>query len=117
MRKLVKVFKALSDPNRVRILKMLELRPLCVCELTQALNLATSTVSKHLSLLREADLILDKKDGKWVYYYLNDTVPHPYGEVILPALQTWLEKDANVQVDRAQVLATCREEACKIYEK
>ena len=61
MRELVKIFKALSDSNRIRIIKMLQIRPLCVCEITAVLNLATSTVSKHLSILREADLIYDIK--------------------------------------------------------
>ncbi len=117
MRELVKTFKALSDPNRVRILKMLEVRPLCVCEITQVLNLATSTVSKHLSLLRDADLISDQKDGKWVYYKLNQTAPHEYGQTILPAIQSWLNEEKNVQEDRLSVLATCREEACKIQDK
>ena len=70
MRELVKVFKALSDSNRIRILKMLEVRPLCVCEITEVLKLATSTVSKHLSILRDAGYIIDQKEGKWVNYYL-----------------------------------------------
>ncbi len=115
MREFVKIFKALSDPNRVRILKMLEIRPLCVCELTQALNLAISTVSKHLSLLRDAELIVDEKDGKWVYYKLNQAVAHEYGRLLLPAMRSWLNEDSDVRSDHAQVLATCREEACKIY--
>ena len=63
MRNLVKVFKALSDSNRIRIIKMLEQRRLCVCEITEVLKLASSTVSKHLSILRDAELILDEKDG------------------------------------------------------
>ena len=71
MRSLIKIFKALSDQNRIRILKMLQIRSLCVCEITEVLNLATSTVSKHLSILRDADLIFDEKDGKWVNYHLN----------------------------------------------
>ena len=64
MNPLIKIFKALSDTNRVRILKMLEIRPLCVCEITAVLGLAMSTVSKHLSIMREADLIFDKKENK-----------------------------------------------------
>ena len=64
MRNFIKVFKALSDFNRIRIVKMLQLRPLCVCEIREVLDLATSTVSKHLSILRDAELILDEKDGK-----------------------------------------------------
>ena len=117
MKQLVKVFKALSDPNRMRILKMLEVRPLCVCEITNALNLATSTVSKHLSLLRDADLIEDEKDGKWIYYHLNESVTHQYGQLLLPALRNWINEDKSVQVDKEQVLTICRDEACKIYMK
>jgi len=71
MRDLVKIFKALSDSNRLRILKMLEVRSLCVCEITEILSLATSTVSKHLSLLRDAEFISDEKEGKWVTYSLS----------------------------------------------
>ncbi len=117
MKQLVKVFKALSDPNRIRIIKMLEVRPLCVCEITNALHLATSTVSKHLSLLKEAELINDKKDGKWIYYHLNETVAQPYAQFILPAMRNWINEEEQVQTDKAQVLAVCREEACKIYVK
>ena len=64
-RDIVKVFKALGDSNRIRIVKMLEARELCVCEVREVLDLSNSTVSKHLSVLRDADLILDRKDGKW----------------------------------------------------
>ena len=74
---LVKRFKALSDPNRIRILKMLEVRHMCVCEITSVLGLATSTVSKHLSILRDAGFIVDKKNGKWVEYEyrpINDNI-------------------------------------------
>ncbi len=117
MKQLVKVFKALSDPNRVRILKMLEVRPLCVCEITNALNLASSTVSKHLSLLKEADLITDEKEGKWIYYQLNESVPHPFGRSLLPTIRTWINDDEQVQADKEQVISVCRDEACKIYLK
>jgi len=78
MRKLAKTFQALSDTNRIRILKMLEVRHLCVCEITEILYLANSTVSKHLSILRDAEFILDEKDGKWVNYFLNDSKNNTY---------------------------------------
>lgn len=71
MKSAIKIFKALSDANRLRIVKMLETRSLCVCEITEVLKLAPSTVSKHLSILKEADLIIDMKNSKWVYYRLN----------------------------------------------
>jgi len=67
----IKFFKALCDPNRLRILKMLQTRMLCVCELTEALGLAASTVSNHCKILKEAGFIIEEKDGKWVNYGLN----------------------------------------------
>lgn len=67
----VKFFKALSDTNRLRILKMLQTNPLCVCEITNVLELATSTVSQHLKILKEAGFIIEEKDGKWVNYLIN----------------------------------------------
>jgi ArsR family transcriptional regulator len=70
MKSHLKIFKALGDKNRLRIMKMLEARPMCVCEITAVLNLAPSTVSKHLSLLHEAALIEDRKEGRWVNYTL-----------------------------------------------
>ncbi len=73
-RKTINVFRALGERNRIRILKMLGERELCVCEVREVLNLSTSTVSKHLSILRDAGLILDWKDGKWVNYKLNADV-------------------------------------------
>ncbi|GAB1372844.1 hypothetical protein MASR1M45_29070 [Candidatus Kapaibacterium sp.] len=71
MDEFLKISKAISDRNRVRILKMLEVKPLCVCEITNILNVANSTVSNHLSILKESGLIIDKKDGKWVEYQIN----------------------------------------------
>lgn len=71
MDEFLKISKAISDRNRVRILKMLEVKPLCVCEITKILNVANSTVSNHLSILKESGLIIDKKDGKWVEYQIN----------------------------------------------
>ena len=66
------ITKALADENRVRILMALNGRnELCVCQLIDMLQLAPSTVSKHLFILRNARLILGRKDGRWMYYRLN----------------------------------------------
>lgn len=62
--------KALSDPNRVRILLALKSGELCVCQITELFGLATSTVSKHLSILNQAGLIRSRKTERWVYYRL-----------------------------------------------
>lgn len=88
MKELIKIFKALSDPNRLRIVKMLERRSLCLCEIAAVLNLAASTVSKHLSILREANLIVDHKNGKWVNFYLNKDTSERYAREMLRFLET-----------------------------
>lgn len=68
MRELIDVAKALSDPGRVRILLALKDRELCVSQLAELLGLATSTVSKHMAVLRRAYLVEYRKDGAWAYY-------------------------------------------------
>ena len=66
------ITKALSDPSRVRILLALRRGELRVCQLTEMFELATSTVSKHLSILHHAGLIASRKSERWVYYRLPD---------------------------------------------
>ena len=68
----VEVFKAASDPCRLRILKLLKGGELCVCEIMTALKKPQSTTSHHLSILREAGLVKERRDGKWSYYRLAD---------------------------------------------
>jgi ArsR family transcriptional regulator len=114
MRELVKAFKALSDSNRIRILKMLEIRPLCVCEITEVLQLATSTVSKHLSILRDAGYIIDEKEGKWVNYYLNRDQNSDYIRHLLPLIRTWLPKNEIVLNDQKKVQTVDRNKLCNI---
>jgi len=66
------ITKALSDPNRVRILLALRKGELCVCQITELFGFAPSTVSKHLSILHHAGLILSRKSERWVYYRLAE---------------------------------------------
>ena len=112
MRKLTKTFQAVSDTNRLRILKMLELRPLCVCEITEILQLANSTVSKHLSILRDAEYILDEKQGKWVNYYLNNSNDNEYITKLLPLIASWIPYDETVIRDRELVKNVDRNSIC-----
>lgn len=64
------ITKALSDPSRVRVLLALRRGELCVCQITELFGFAPSTVSKHLSVLHQAGLILSRKSERWVYYRL-----------------------------------------------
>jgi len=68
MRHAVKVFKALSDPTRLRIFMLLLERELCVCELVFILKMEQSRISHQLRILRDADLVEDIRDGKWTIY-------------------------------------------------
>ena len=72
MRRIVRTTKALADESRIRILGVLSGRELCVCQLIELLCLAPSTVSKHLSILKNARLIDSRKQGRWMYYRLAD---------------------------------------------
>ena len=98
MKKFIKVMKALSDPNRVKMIKLLQRKVLCVCEIQTALGLAQSTVSKHLKILEDAELISYKKDGLWVNYSLGDGAKNPYAAALIGNLRHWLEEDEDVAV-------------------
>jgi len=95
MKKFTEVMKALSDPNRVKILKILQHRSMCVCELREALQVSQPTVSKHLKVLERAGLVNSKKDGLWVDYFLADGSESPYAGSLLGNLRHWMEKNGK----------------------
>lgn len=71
MQELLNIFKALSDETRLRILKIFEKGEICVCDLVSVLNMSQPKISFHLNVLKEAGLIKDRKQGKWVHYGIN----------------------------------------------
>jgi ArsR family transcriptional regulator len=71
MKDFIAVMKALSEPNRVRMVKLLGRRRLCVCEFTSLLGLAQPTVSKHVRVLEQAGLVRGRREGPWVLYELD----------------------------------------------
>ncbi len=113
MKKFIRVMKALSDPSRVKIVKMLAVKEMCVCEITAVLGLAQPTVSKHLKALEEAGLVDFRKDGAWVNYFLAGDDASPYGPDMLARLEGWLNDDPQIQdvllrastVDRGRIEA------------
>lgn len=96
MKSFLKVMKALSDPNRVKIIKLLQQKMMCVCELRGALKIAQPTVSKHLKILEEAGLVDYAKDGLWVNYFLADGNASPYAASVLGNLKHWLEDEPEI---------------------
>ena len=113
MKDFIKVMKALSDPNRVKLLKMLQRRVMCVCEIQAVLEIAQPTVSKHLKVLEDAGLVSYEKDGLWVNYLLTDGASNPYAATLLGNLKHWLE-DAPEIVQIVETLPNIRrEDICK----
>jgi len=112
MRRLEKIFKAAADRNRIRILKMLEVKPMCVCELTHVLGIAQSSVSRHLGILRDAGFILDEKSGLWVTYSLAEKADDPVG-TILAGLRSWGNDDPRIAEDRRQARRADRTKICR----
>ena len=88
--------KALSEPNRIKIIKILQHKHMCVCELQHALGISQPTVSKHLKLLKEAQLVFFTKDGLWVDYHLNGGSYNPYAACLLGNLRHWLKDDNKI---------------------
>jgi ArsR family transcriptional regulator len=113
MKPFLKVMKALSDSNRVKIIKMLQQKVLCVCEMRAALNIAQPTVSKHLKLLEDAGLVTSEKDGLWVNYKLTDGSSSPYAATALGNLRHWLNEDRQIADLVEKLPAIRREDVCK----
>jgi len=110
--KQAEIFKSLSDKSRLRILKMLQKKSLCVCEITEILQLATSTVSNHLSILKETGLIIDEKDKKWINYRIVANPADPAVASALMSLNLLLEDDEMVKKDREKLKIVNREVLC-----
>ena len=112
MQEFIKVMKAASDATRVKILKMLQKKVMCVCEIQKAVGTAQSTASKHLKILEEAGLITSFKDGLWVNYTLADGHKSPYAANLIGNLTHWLDDDKEIseifgrlnQIDRFDIV-------------
>ena len=111
------VLKAAADPNRARILKMLERGEMCVCQIVAVLGLSQSTVSKHLTLLRFAGLVEERKEGRWAYFRLGEAPVNDYALPLLSLVRGWLARDAATVADAkrvAQVRRVSVEQLCAL---
>lgn len=103
LRELEAALKAAGDPTRTRILKLLEAGPLCVCQVQAVLGLAPSTVSKHLTLLRAAGLVTDRRDGRWIHYALATGERNPCARAVLALLRGPLDREPRILDDRRRL--------------
>jgi len=116
MKQFLRTMKALSDPNRVKIIKMLEQREMCVCEIRAALGLAQPTISKHLKILEDAGLVESTKKGIWVNYKLASAAANDdsvYPRTMLMHLKQWLNDDPEVKKLLGSLKYISRETICK----
>jgi DNA-binding transcriptional ArsR family regulator len=106
-------FKALGDLNRLRILMSLRGGQLCVCQIIALIGLAPSTVSKHLSILRQADLVEADKKGKWIHYRLSPAVD----KRLMKWLAAALADDEKIAADTATLKRILKEDTEKLCQK
>lgn len=99
MNEVIEVLKAVSDPTRLRILILLCNGELCVCRITALLSLAPSTISKHMSILKHANLVNSRKDGKWIFYKLDHRNHFEMNSKLLNLVKSSLEKDDLIKSD------------------
>jgi len=105
MRDLLDITKALADRNRLRAVVALEGGELCVCQIIELLGLAPSTVSKHMSILRQARLVDTRKDGRWVHYRLADGDAPAAAKDALRWLHRHLADDPEIARDAQKLKA------------
>ncbi len=96
MKEFLKVMKAASDPSRVKILKMLQVKVMCVCEVQAALGAAQSTASKHLKMLEDAGIVRSYREGSWVNFALADGSQSPYAANLIGNIKHWLDDDPEI---------------------
>lgn len=113
MKKLVTFARALADETRWRIIRLLFDEPLCVCELADILAMPQSSVSSHLQIIRQADLLDSEKCGKWIYYRLSPA-KRPLLNSLAAAFDGNAETSASLRKDavNARRRLADRDESC-----
>jgi len=102
MWELIKMFKALSDETRIRMLHLLSEGELCVCEIMQALEISQTRASRNLGILRDAGLLQDRRDGQWVHYSVRKEVATEYFK-LLELLTSLLKEDQTIVADEERL--------------
>jgi len=103
MRDFAKLFKALSDETRIRILKVLLERECCVCEIMQALDISQSRASRNLGILEDAGFIKSKRDGLWIVYSIDEQKMNSYAASLIKLLRGSLVNEEIILQDRERL--------------
>jgi ArsR family transcriptional regulator len=108
MKQTAAIFQALSDETRLRVMKLLEERELCVCELMQVLEMSQPRISRHLGVLKHAGLVTDRRAGRWVFYALTGGPAEPNVHIILQSLRSLDNDNPLVAQDRENLKKAVR---------
>ncbi|MBA4495073.1 ArsR/SmtB family transcription factor [Paenactinomyces guangxiensis] len=100
---LVEYHKALSDKTRLRILALLKVEDLCVCELVEILQISQPAVSQHMRKLKNAKLVKERRSGQWVFYSLDGSM-YPFFEKVLQSLPSASEEIKQLKASGLKVL-------------
>ena len=103
MRDFAKLFKALSDETRIRILKVLLERECCVCEVMQALDISQSRASRNLRVLEDAGFIKSRRDGLWIVYSIDEQRMNSYAAPLIELLRDSLVNEEIILQDRERL--------------
>ncbi|MDH4268837.1 MAG: metalloregulator ArsR/SmtB family transcription factor [Dehalococcoidia bacterium] len=103
MRDFAKLFKALSDETRIRILKVLLEREGCVCEIMQALDISQSRASRNLRVLEDAGFIKSRREGLWIVYSIDEQRMKSYTAPLIELLRSSLVNDETLLQDRERL--------------
>ena len=103
MRDFAKLFKALSDETRIRILKVLLERECCVCEVMQALDISQSRASRNLGMLDDAGFVRSRRDGLWIVYSVDEQKMNSYAAPLIELLRGSLVNEEIILQDRERL--------------
>jgi ArsR family transcriptional regulator len=112
VRSLTKLFRALGDETRLRIVALLSHGELCVCHIEKALDLSQPNVSRQLGILRAAGIVDTRRDGSWMYYSLAPQ-EHDSVKAMLDQLVTLFGAERAIRTDHAKLRKSCGPNACK----
>jgi ArsR family transcriptional regulator len=112
VKSLTRLFRALGDETRLRIVALLSHGELCVCHLEKALDLSQPNVSRQLGILRMAGVVDARREGTWVYYALA-VQDHEAVATVLATLTETFGAERAIRADHAKLRKSCGPEACK----
>jgi ArsR family transcriptional regulator len=112
IKNIARIFKALADETRLRILYLLQRRELCVCEIVKVLGISQSKASRHLAYLKNAGLVEDRRKGVWIYYSL-DSAKDQFWQHLMTYLNGCLEGNHVLATDLAKLEEVGKENLCE----